>query len=504
MHLSKSKYTKGRQCPKILWMQKNMPEQFDDSVLNYSYLDLGNAVGDLAMGYFGPYVEVDFDLEDPDRFNKALAQTQELLAQKRPIICEATFGNDGHYCMVDILRRREDGSFDLVEVKSSTQMKPVYLDDMAYQCWVVQQCGYEVKSVSLMHVNKDYVRSGPLELEKLFTVEDHTEEVFGMVPAVSNHVLKIQEIAESISEPVVSIGQHCYKPYECEFRGWCFRELPEHNAFELYRISKQKATELVEAGLAGFSDLLNDVEAFESLTEKQQLQVLAQVNDLPAQVKKDAVQEFLDGLWYPLYFLDFETFQEAVPSFDGQRPFEQVASQYSLHWIDEQGGKLHHKEYLAEAGTDPRRGVAGRLCDDIPANACVLAWNMGFEKGRIEEMANLYPDLSSSLLTISSNIRDLIIPFIRGQYYSKEMRGSSSIKYVLPALFPNDPSLDYHTLDGVHNGTEAAATFQSLSTLSPEDQVIKREQLLRYCELDTLAMVRIWERLCEAVESDRA
>lgn len=502
MYLSKSKYRLGLQCPKMLWMQKNMPEQYDDSVKNDAILRMGDEVGDLAMGYYGSFVEVEFDLSDPHRFTKAADRTRELLTQGCPIICEATFCINDNYCMVDILRVRDDGSFDLVEVKSSTGLESIHLHDVAYQCWVVQQCGYEVKSASLMHLNKEYVRSGNLDLRQLFTVEDCTDEVLGMAAGVPSHIKRMLGVADAKLEPDTPIGEHCFKPFECGFRSWCFRHLPEHSVLELASIRKNKAFQLMDRGLGGFEDLMNDVEAFESLTAKQQIQVLAEVNDVSPYVDVEQVRDFLDGLSYPLYFLDFETFQEAIPSFGMQRPYEQVTSQYSLHWVEELGGKLHHTEFLGQTGTDPRRQVAERLCEDIPADACVLAWYMHFERSRIAEMAALFPDLSSHLLAIRDNIQDLMIPFSRGDYYMKEMRGSASIKKVLPALFPDDPSLDYHRLEGVHNGGEAADAFQHLAELSPEDQAIKREQLLRYCELDTLAMVRIWEKLVEVAEGE--
>lgn len=497
MRLSKSKYTQGVQCPKMLWMRQNMPEQFDDSVLNQAVLENGNAVGDLAMGYYGPYIEVPFDAEDPGRFRKAVELTKAYLEEGHRVICEATFSTGDNYCMADILRVRDDGSFDLVEVKSSTEMKDIYFHDMAYQCWVIEQCGYKVSSASLMHVNNKYVRAGELDLHELFAVEDHTQEVLEMARSVPSRLHSILAVADAEAEPAIPIGLQCFNPYECGFRGWCFRELPENNVFDISGILKKKAFALAERGSAGFDELVGDVEAFSKLNEKQQMQVLSEVNKLPPSIDADGIREFLDELWYPLHFLDFETFQEAIPSFDGQSPYEQVASQYSLHWLDVPDSKLEHTEFLGATGEDPRRQLAERLCKDIPADACVIAWNMGFEKGRIRSLASLFPDLAPHLLAIHDNVRDLMIPFKRGHYYMREMRGSSSIKKVLPALFPNDPELDYESLEGVHQGGEAAYAFQHLSELSVEDQVITREQLLRYCELDTLAMVRIWERLKE-------
>ena len=194
-------------------------------------------------------------------------------------------------------------------------------------------------------------------------------------------------------------------------------------------------------------------------------------------------------LTYPLYFLDFESFQPAVPLYDDSHPYEQIVFQYSLHYITTAGGELKHKEYLAQPGEDPRRGVAEALCRDIPRNVCTLAYNMGFEKGRIKGLTELFPDLADHLMDIHDHIVDLMVPFQKRQYYCRAMQGSYSIKYVLPALFPGDPELDYHSLDGVHNGTEASAAFEKMGEMDPVERQKCRENLLKYCGLDTLAMV---------------
>ena len=171
--------------------------------------------------------------------------------------------------------------------------------------------------------------------------------------------------------------------------------------------------------------------------------------------------------------------------------------QYSLHYIEEEDGPLMHKEFLAMPGRDPRRELAERLCRDIPLGACTLAYNMTFEKSRIKELAELYPDLADHLMDIYGNIMDLMVPFRMKHYYTKAMRGSYSIKSVLPALFPDDPALDYHYLEGVHNGTEASAAFAAMGKMDPDDLAACRENLLKYCGLDTFAMVRVLEKLRE-------
>ena len=158
-----------------------------------------------------------------------------------------------------------------------------------------------------------------------------------------------------------------------------------------------------------------------------------------------------------------------------------------------------HKEFLAYPGVDPRKELAKQLCKDIPDNVCVLAYNMAFEKTRIKEMAYLCPKLSGHLMRIYDNIRDLMVPFEKKAYYNRRMQGSYSIKYVLPALYPDDPTLDYHNLEGVHNGTEASDTFRRMQNMQPQELEQWREHLLKYCGLDTYAMVKVWEKLVNIV-----
>lgn len=219
--------------------------------------------------------------------------------------------------------------------------------------------------------------------------------------------------------------------------------------------------------------------------------------DYPPYIDVDSIRGFMKNLSYPLYFLDFESFQPAILLFDNSRPYEQIVFQYSLHYVEHEGGELKHTEFLAYPGSDPRRALAEQLCADIPLDVCTTAYNMGFEKGRIRGLAELYPDLREHLMNIHDHIQDLMIPFQKKWYYCCAMQGSYSIKYVLPALFPDDPTLDYHNLDGVHNGGEASEMFAKMATMQPKELETARGQLLKYCGLDTFAMVKVWEKLKE-------
>ena len=293
------------------------------------------------------------------------------------------------------------------------------------------------------------------------------------------------------------IGLHCFRPYECPFFNYCTKSLPTNNVFNIRQMNIKTKFKLYNKGKYSYEDLQN-----EDINDKYKEQVLFSLNKLKPIIKKENIASFMSELTYPLYFLDFETFQQAIPQFDGVRPYMQIPFQYSLHYIESETGELKHKEFLAKASIDPRRGLAEKLVKDIPKDVCVLAYNMGFEKSVIKNLASLFPDLSNHLMNIYNNLKDLMIPFQKRDYVTKEMSGSYSIKYVLPALFPNDPSLDYHNLELVHKGDEASSFYANLHNYSKEEQLKIRTCLLKYCELDTFAMVKIWQKLNEIIKDN--
>lgn len=494
-YFSKSKYCLAWQCPKLLWLSKNKPELKTEDPSLQARFDEGNVVGDLAMSIFGDFTEVTAFKEDGKLdLDKMQELTRECIANGTENICEASFNYKGLYCAVDILRK-ENGGYAIYEVKSSTHASHIYAVDIAYQKYVLEQCGVKITGTYLVCINPEYVRGDELDLNGLFQIIDMSEEVNDELQNVPSLLLKAEQVYNSKDEPKKDIGEHCREPYKCGFWEYCTEALPKPNVFDLYRISFKKALKHYYNGQISFNDLLSD----SCITNEKQLrQIQHNLSALPDEIDKGCINEFLDTLSYPLYFLDFETTQPVVPQFKGTKPYEQVPFQYSLHYIEYEDGPLLHKEFLAESGTDPRRAIAERLCEDIPMNVCVTAYNKGFECGRIKELAECFPDLRDHLLNIERNIKDLLVPFQSGYYYNRAMGDSFSIKSVLPALFPDDPSLDYHNLEQIHNGNEAMTVFPQIKNMSPEDAEAARRNLLEYCKLDTYAMVKVWEKLKEA------
>ncbi len=504
MGLSKSKYTKFCQCPKMLWMQTYKPEEevMDEGAM--ARFEEGNKVGDLAMRLFGEYTDVTTTKADGKLDLEAMIKkTHELIDKGSDNICEASFSFNSeefglNYCAVDILRKTENG-YAIYEVKSSTgsddskknspSVLEKYAIDIAYQKWVLIKCGINVTGCYLVRLNANYYLEGDLNEKELFHITDMNAVVDKKYALVESNVRDAARIQNTETEPEKPLGKHCKSPYACAFWNYCSRNLPIPSVFDLY--DGRNSIKLYEQGKVGF-DQLNDSD----LTDIQKLQVKGITH-----IDKDGIKQFLSKISYPLYFLDFESMMYAIPQFQKTKPYQQIPFQYSLHYMQTEGGELEHKEFLAESGKDPMRKLAEQLCKDIPLDVCTIAYNKTFECGRIKELALMFDDLKDHLLNIASHIVDLLDPFKDGFYYLPAMGSSFSIKSVLPALYPDEATLNYHNLAGqVQNGGEAMNLFPKIKDMAPEEQKKARESLLKYCELDTYAMVKVLEKLKDAVK----
>jgi len=492
LNLSKSKYCRCKICPKMYWMDTYKVEE-KISKADQNVLVNGQKVGEFAKGLFGKYEDVEYNKD----LNIMIDATNELLKNKPNIITEASFKYDNNFCSVDILKNDEDG-VEIYEVKSSKGEKAIYLDDIAYQYYIVSSLGFNVKRACLVHISKEYVKHGPIDIHKFFTVEDETEIIKGKqeeVRAIIDQQNVFMKEHGADNEPESNYARECWKPYRCDYLEYCTKELPKPSVFDLKGMGLEKRAELYHKGKVRLEDLVD-----EKLTDNYREVVDFVVNNRPPKINKEAIKQFLDLLKYPLYFVDYETCQEVFPEIDGVTPYQQLPFQYSLHIIKSKGAHVEHKEFLADPNDkDYVRHFTENLIKDIPGDGSVIIYNRSFEPARNKELAVLYPEYKKDLERINSNIVDFMIPFANRDYYMKEMLGSYSIKIVLPALFPDNPEYDYKNLEGVHNGLEAPATFLSMRGMSIEEQAEIRKNLLDYCALDTLALVKILEKFEEIV-----
>ena len=486
MLLSKSQFIRGLQCHKSLWLYKNKPAlRGKASSQTESLFNDGYSVGSYAKQLFPGGIEIEFT---PDDFAGMVSKTADLINQGAETIYEAAFKQKNVFVMVDILHKSGDG-WDIYEVKASTETKPTYIYDSAIQYYALSDV-IKINKVCVVHINSQYVRQGALDVKSLLTIDDITDAVLAKQDDVEVSLKSMAKMLKS-DMPEIDIGQHCSDPYECDFSGHCWNHIPKPSIFNLYRMNKNKKFDLYHDGIIEYKDIPDDY----SLNKTQRLQVDSLKNN-KSTVDVKVINNFLEKIKYPISFFDFETFQNAIPRFDNQRPYMQMPFQYSLHIIDKKGD-LKHLEYLGDENTDPRRELCEKMLKDLPKSGSIVAYSQSFEITRIRELADLFPDLHDKLIALTSRFVDLIVPFRKLGYYHPGFDGSFSIKSVLPAIFPDDPELDYKKLD-IQNGGMAMDVFANLHLLI--DQIKRdeiRNNLLAYCHLDTLAMVRLWQKLCE-------
>ena len=491
MKISKSRYTDFKTCPKLLWLNINKPDLAVEDPTAQKHIDDGKVVGDLAKHLFENTIDVTtFDEKGNLDINNMIGLTNRYLLTNEYVIAEASITVDNLFCSVDLLKPNGD-KYDIYEVKATTGIEKEHYIDAAFQKYVLERRGLPVNRVYIVHLNSDYRRKGDLDLNCLFIKDDVTEEpkFLSAMMNVNQDVNDINILMKEKSEPVL---KYCGNCKGCPFQKYCLRNLPVPNVMNINNI--RGWSDYINAGIVTYLDALTN---HLKLSPRQKVQVESYIQKKDRVINKEEVKAFLDTITYPVYHLDFESIQLPIPPADDTWAYEQIPTQYSLH-IEYEDGRLEHKEFLGDS-IDPRRGIAEALCRDIPDDVCILAYNKTFECGRLKELAELYDDLHDHLMAICNNVVDLIIPFKKGSFYDVAMGGSNSIKYVLPALYPNDPELDYHALPLIHNGGEAMDIYPKMLVASKEEQAKIRDGLLKYCCLDTLAMVKVLRKLKESV-----
>jgi hypothetical protein len=481
-YLSKSLFIRGRQCHKSLWLHKNRPELKDEITdAQQAIFQSGTNVGILAQQLFPDGVEIPYE---GLTHQQQMEQTRSDIEKGTETIYEATFLHDGVFVKADILHQGVRG-WEIYEVKGSTGVKDVYLFDAAVQYRVLKGAGLEVSRVSIVHVNNAYIRFGGLDLSQLFSIVDITGQTQELQDIITVELAAQREMLAG-DMPVIDIGRQCEAPYPCDFMGHCWQHIPEDSVFNLRGRGVDKFA-LYYQGIIQQEHIPPDV-----LNSRQRFQVESTLNQRD-HINTKAVRKFIDGIWYPLCFLDFETFMDAIPPFDGCRPYQQIPFQYSLHIQVTPDSDLRHHEYLAEPGTDPRKGLLDTLLERIPEGACIIAWNQSFEIGVLRRLAEFFPDSRDQVELWIENFIDLMQPFKSRDIYLWQAKGSYSIKPILPLLAPE---LSYENLEGVANGGDAMEAWHRMISLDDPAEVARiRNALLEYCKLDTLAMVRILERM---------
>ncbi len=489
-NLSKSKLIAFRQCPKRLWLEVHQPELREDSKSTQAIFRTGHEVGELAQRLYDPTGQGELIDLHAEGVGPAIERSKSLLLGNTPVF-EAGFAAGGAMAFADVmLPVSQDGkaAWRMVEVKSSTSVKDYYLDDIAIQSFVARESGVRLTAVSLAHIDSSWTYKGDGDYRGLLVEKDLTQIAFSRTDEVRTWIAAAQAVVSKEAPPDVVTGLQCTDPFPCSFSAHCHKDKPNavFPVAWLPRIqSKTLKTFINENAVVDMCDIP------QSLLNLQQRRVRDQT--VSGECYFDAVGAKCDLQPYtlPAYFLDFETIQFGVPKWAGTRPFQSLPFQFSSHRLDEQGTLVHHG-FLDLSGKDPTHAFACALVETCGDFGPIFVYNLGFEGSRINELAQRFPELKTSLLAIKQRLVDLL-PIAQARFYHPSQRGSWSIKKLLPAIAPK---LNYQQLDGVQDGDMAMQAFLEAieaGTTEHRKQEI-HDQLQAYCALDTLAMVEIWKK----------
>jgi hypothetical protein len=449
--LSKSTYLYGLQCQKRLFLHKKYPSWANPlDEVTQSIFQTGTNVGVLAQQLFPGGVNAQ---GDEGWHSQVTAERTAELLPDHEVIYEAAFIYNETVCGVDILVRIGD-EYHAFEVKSAASVKPQYIEDAALQYYVLSNAGVNIVDFSIVILNTQYVRIGDLSIKDLFKAESVLERILPKQDFIGNNISIFKKMLRQNQIPEIEMGSHCNTPYACNFSNYCTSLIPQ-----------------------------------------QQLEIEETIElDANITIDKEAWEDYIQDWKFPLYFFDFETVTYGVPIFDFTRPYQQIPFQYSLHVQFEPDGELIHFKYLGDGIGDPRVDLIHQMIRDLGHSGSIVTWNMTFEKGVIERLAIDFPEYEEDLNAIYNRIVDLMPPFRPGRsIYSEAFGGSYSLKNVLPIMAPE---LSYKELI-IQEGGTASFMYGQMSDLEPLEKEQLRKDLLEYCHLDTLAMVKIWERVTD-------
>ncbi len=475
--LTKSDYCLGLECPGHLWMKyhdkENIPPHSPGVLKRF---EQGHIVGGWAKKLFPEGVEIPY----PD----TKGVTKQLLREKK-ILFEVGLGSNNLYARADILVPAGNDAWDIIEVKSSSSVKKEHYEDLAFQKYVLENAGLKIRKCFLMCLNKEYVQDGEIDPEKLFIKEDITEKVEKLSSEVPKNIEFLWEIINSPTFPNTAEKNHCTAPKDCLVKDECWGFLPENHVFHLY--NSRKSMELFQGGIHALHDVPE-----EKLSNVQQVIQLKCEKTGKVNVDQKNIKEFLSTIKEPACHLDFETCAFAVPEFNGTRPYQRMPFQFSLHVVP---GK--HFEYLHDGQDDPRLEFLKALKEMLPAKGSVVVYSQGFEGSVLRELARDFPEYAKWVEAVLDRLVDLRVPFSNFWYYNPRQKGSASIKKVLPALVGKG-------YDGmaIADGDCASIAYLDMNfgkmTAAQKQKI--REDLLKYCGLDTEAMVWIVEEMKRLVK----
>jgi len=476
--INKTDYVRYLECPRCAWLYRNRKDlaEEEESVIAKQ----GMEVELVARKLFESGVLV------KEYSNKGTEETKKLIEKGVKVIYQAQPMTDKFVARADILVKKNDG-WHLYEVKSSTHLKPEHISDLRFQAHVFKEFGVELKTINLIHINSEYVYSKKkgLEINKLFVTNNITDIVTDGLESEIKMMEKAHKILTSKKEPHVAVLKRNFRyPMPAKMAEHYWKGIPDYSIYDISGINPNKLSALEARGVLKIKDVPDNFPLSANQTKQVKL-----TKDKGVEVHKRLLAKELEKIEFPIWFLDYETAQLAIPKFDGTHPWQQLPMQYSLHKLDK-NGKLTHCFYLHTKTDFPFPHLLKHLKADIGDKGTVMSWNSSFEKKMNNDMAEAVPKYKEFLHGINRRTYDLMKIF-KNIYTDYRFKGGMSLKAVLPVLVPK---LSYGALE-IQGGGDATAALYDIILGNIKNLEKAKKQLLEYCELDTLAMVEIYRIL---------
>jgi hypothetical protein len=499
--ISKTIFLQFQICPKDTWLRLHKPElveKFFPTEFEKHLFEQGNEVEEQARELFPNGVIVTATDDE------AVEETRRLMGEGTEVIFQATFLADGFYTKCDVLKPgTASGMWDIFEIKGTNSKKEGsedrdHISDLAFQKHVLELAGIKVGRTHLVHLNKEYVRNGPLDLPALFVIDDSSEEVNALAARLLQEMHVARAYLNRTKEP--NIGCDCHlsgRSRHCRTFSYSHPEIPNYSVHDIVRIgqSKKKLEYFMDERIFVIDDVPDDYK----LGDAQKLQVEAHKKQQPI-IRRDDIEKVLGAYAFPLYFFDYETYAPAIPAFDTYSPYQRIPFQFSLHVLRDKDVEPEHVEFLHSGRSDPTAAVAQLLERHIEPKGTVVVWYAPFERGVNEEIGERQGSYASLMERINGQVQDLRDVFSKQYYVHPDFRGSTSIKNVLPVLVPKR-ELSYDDLEIREGATASEQWWKMTAEDTPAGERERIVQALRlYCGLDSYAMYAIWKKLRHVVD----
>ncbi len=486
--LTKTLFVSGIRCPRLMYYLYYHPKEIPKDSLGSEFRKKqGILVGEVIKGLFPEALDISKELD-----STKLKLTKE---NKQKIIFEASVQYNDLFARADVLFPNQDGTYDIIEVKSDTKVKDEHIPDVSFQKYVFQKAGYNINKCYLLHINNDYLRDGELDLKQLFKKDDITEEINDYnTEFLINQLLEVLKSKENT--PLIKICKNCLNPFECSLKKECWKDLPDNNVTQLF-YDKNLGFSLLKQRIKEIKQIPDNIEIKGRCALQRTIQIKATKQD-KIHIQKQQIKEFIDNIKYPIYYFDFETYAPAIPIFNNSRPYQQIPFQFSLH-IEHQDGTIEHKEFLSTTKEDPRPKLIKKMKEYLGDKGDILVYNKSFEQMIIRDLERDFPEFRENVQNYLERLSDLAEPFMKFHYYDPKQLGRYSIKAVLPVV----SDLSYKGLV-ISNGEEAFVNYEKIINDVVKDK--EKEELItalkEYCKQDTYAEIVILKKLKDLLKNE--